>query len=132
MALTTALICFSIMTLIFISTDIFFTYSTKGFFYGFSANRKAVELSPLASRIKRVVQNQTESAAYIVPVLAAGALLGVTGSGVETAALLIILGRAAFAALYYTGISFVRVPAFMLASLSSLWIGYVLLTSLPA
>lgn len=131
MELTTALILFSILTLMMISFEIFFTYATQGFGYGFSSNRSSVELSPLAGRIKRALQNQTESAAYIVPVLAAGALMGVRGNGVETAALLIILGRAAFALLYYSGIPFARVPAFGLATVSSLWIGYVLLTSIP-
>ncbi|MBL4726105.1 MAG: MAPEG family protein, partial [Rhizobiaceae bacterium] len=61
-------------------------------------------------RIQRAYQNQVESAAYVVPVLAAGALVGLEGSGAETAALLIILGRIAFALLYYTGIPFIRVP----------------------
>lgn len=123
-----ALICFSVLTLMMISFEITFTYATQGFGYGFSSNRTVVEISPLATRIKRALQNQTESAVYIVPVLAAGALMGVQGQGVETATLLIILGRAAFALLYYSGIPFARVPAFGLATFSTLYIAYVLVT----
>jgi uncharacterized MAPEG superfamily protein len=128
MSFESALIWFSILTLIMISFEIFFTYATLGFGYGFSSNRAAVEISPLATRIKRALQNQTESAVYIVPVLAAGAVMGVQGQGVETAALLIVLARAAFALLYYSGIPFARVPAFALGTVSTLYIAYVLVT----
>lgn len=50
----------------------------------------------------------------------------------ETAALLIVLGRAAFSILDYTGIPFVRVPAFVLGTFPTLYIVAMLLTSLPA
>jgi uncharacterized MAPEG superfamily protein len=85
-------------------------YATQGFSYGFSANRRSIERSPLALRIQRAYQNQIESAANGVPVLAAAAISGLQGSGVETAALLFVVGRTAFAVLYYSGVTFIRVP----------------------
>ena len=41
---------------------------------------------------------------------------------IELAALLLIAGRAAYALLYYTGVPFIRIPAFSLASLSTLYL----------
>lgn len=129
MTFITALFLFSLLTLFLISNEIIYTYSTQGFGYGFSANRKPVERTPLGHRIQRAYQNQVESATYAVPLLAAGALAGLEGSGAETAALLLVLGRTAFAILYYTGIPFIRVPAFLLRTLSTLYIAYALFAS---
>ena len=88
-----------------------------------------MERSPLALRIQRTYQNQVEAAAYAVPILAAAAVLGLQGADVETAALLLIVGRVAFSLLYFTGISFIRVPAFLLGTLSTLYIAYAVATS---
>jgi len=123
----TALLLFAIITLSTLTFEILFTYGTKGFLYGFSANRQAVEKTGLARRIERVYGNQTESASYVVPVLAAAAIMGAEGTGVSLAALLIILGRAGFALSYYTGIPFIRVPFFALTTVSTLYIAFVLL-----
>ncbi len=129
MSLITALILFGLLTLALLGVEIMFTYATQGFGYGFSANRGTVERSPLALRIQRTYQNQVESAAYVVPVLATAAILGLQGNGVELAALLLISGRAAFALLYYSGVPFIRVPAFLLGTLSTLFIAYALFIS---
>lgn len=126
MTFTTALALFSVLTLIMLGIEIMFTYATQGFGYGFSANRAEVELSALALRIKRAYQNQIESAAYGVPVLAAAAMTGLESGSAQTAALIFVIGRAAFAVLYYSGIAFVRVPAFVMGSFSSLYIAYAL------
>ncbi len=129
MSLITALILFGLLTLALLGVEIMFTYATQGFGYGFSANRGTVERSPLALRIQRTYQNQVESAAYVVPVLATAAILGLQGNGVELAALLLVCGRAAFALLYYSGVPFIRVPAFLLGTLSTLFIAYALFIS---
>lgn len=129
MTIITALTLFALLTIILLGTEIMFTYATQGFGYGFSANRKSIERSPLALRIQRAYQNQVESAAYGVPVLAAAAIAGLEGTGVETAALVFIIGRAAFAVLYYTGITFIRVPAFVAGTMSTLYIAYAVLTA---
>lgn len=132
MTFTTALALYGLLSLILIGNEIFYTYATQGFGFGFSANRKVVEKSPLGLRIQRTYQNHVESASYGVPVLAAGALTGLQGSGPELAALLFIVGRAAFAVLYYTGIPFVRVPAFGMSTLSTLYIVYAVFTNAMA
>ncbi len=81
MTLIAALIWFAVITIALIAFEITFTYGTRGFGYGFSSNRAKVDLSAFEGRMKRTLQNHAESAAHIVPVLAAGALLGVTGRG---------------------------------------------------
>lgn len=130
MPFLTTLVLFGVLTLLMLGFEIMFTYATKGFGFGFSANRNpSTVYSPLALRVKRAYQNQIESAAYGVPVLAAAAFIGLESGPAETAAMLFILGRAAFALLYYTGVSFVRVPAFLLSTLSTFYIAFVLLTS---
>jgi uncharacterized MAPEG superfamily protein len=131
MSFISALIWFGLLTLMLIGIEIMYTYATRGFSYGFSANRPAIEKTPLGLRIQRSYQNQVEAAGYIVPVLAAGALSGVQAPGLATATLLVVIGRTAFAALYYTGVSFVRVPAFVLGTFPTLYIAIVLLMSAP-
>lgn len=126
MTFITALVLFALLTLIMLGNEIFYTYATQGFGYGFSANRGAVERSPLALRIQRAYQNQIESAAYGVPVLAAAAITDLQGAGAQTAALLFIIGRAGFAVLYYSGVPFIRVPAFLMGTLSTLYIACAL------
>jgi uncharacterized MAPEG superfamily protein len=130
MSFNIALVAFGGVTLAMLGLEIMFTYATQGFGYGFSANRVVVERSPFALRIQRAYQNQIESAAYGVPVLAAGAVSNLQGNDVELAALLFVSGRATFALLYYTGITFIRVPAFLVSTLSIFYIIYSLLTSI--
>jgi len=129
MSLITALALFGLLTLVLVGLEIMFTYATQGFAFGFSANRGPIERSPLGLRLQRTYQNHIESAAYGVPVLAAGAFAGLQGTGVEIAALLFVVGRTAFAVLYLTGIPFIRVPAFVAGTLSTLYIAYALFTS---
>lgn len=129
MSFVTALIAFGIVTLLMLGLEIMTTYATQGFTFGFSANRADVERPPLALRIQRAYQNQVESAAYGVPILAAAAISGLQFGGAETAALMFVAGRAAFAVLYYTGIPFIRVPAFLLGTLSIFYIAYGLVVS---
>lgn len=129
MEFITALTSFALITLALVGLSISYTYATQGFGFGFSSNRGTPEVSPFAIRLKRTLQNQTESAAYVVPALAAAMFAGLDGAGVELAALLIVVGRAAFAVLYMSGISFIRVPAFVLATLSSFYLLFVVLTN---
>ena len=129
MAFTTALILFGLLTVVMFMIEVMTTYATQGFGYGFSSNRSTnTERPPMALRIQRAYQNQVESAVYGVPVLAAAAITGLESGSAETAALLFIIGRGAYALLYYSGISFVRVPAFALGVLSTIYIAYVLLS----
>ncbi len=127
MTFTTALIAFGIITLLMLGLEIMTTYAVQGFGFGFSANRGTVESPPFALRIKRAYQNQIESTAYGVPILAAAALTNLQFGGAELAALIFVIGRAAFAMLYYTGIPFIRVPAFLLGTLSIFYIAFGLL-----
>lgn len=130
MSFSTALVLFGLITLVMLAIELTFTYATQGFGYGFSSNRSAkTERSPLGLRIQRAYQNQIESAAYGVPVLAAAAFTGLQSGGAETAALLFIVGRAAFAPLFYSGVPFIRVPAFGLGTLATVYIAYELIRS---
>lgn len=122
MSPTTALACFGLLTLALVATEIMYTYATQGFGFGFSSNRPQVELSAFGVRMKRTLQNHVESAAYIVPALASAQFSGLQGSNVALAAALIVVGRVAYVALYYSGIPFIRVPAFTLATLSSMYL----------
>ena len=117
-----ALAWFGLTALTLVAIEIMYTYATQGFGFGFSSNRPAVELSPFGIRMKRTLQNHIESAGYIIPALLVAHLSGTHGSGAALAALLIVVGRAAYAALYYTGVPFIRVPAFMLGSLGSIYL----------
>ncbi|MDE2596445.1 MAG: MAPEG family protein [Sphingomonadales bacterium] len=117
-----ALAWFGLITITLVAIEIMYTYATQGFGFGFSSNRPVVELSPFGTRMKRTLQNHIESAGYIVPALAVAHLSGLQGSGIALAALLIVIGRAAYVVLYYSGIPFIRVPAFTLGTLSSLYL----------
>lgn len=128
MSLESALVWFGVITFIVIAVEIMYTYATQGFGFGFSSNRPTVEKSPLGLRIERVYRNQVEASAYVVPILGGAALMGVQSSGVQTAALLVVLGRAAFCILYYTGIPFIRILGFLTVSLSLLFILYSIAT----
>ena len=130
MPYTSALFYFGILTLVMLFVEIMFTYATQGFGYGFSSNRDPeTKFSKLGLRIKRAYQNQIESSAYIVPVLVAASFLRLENSSAEIAALILILGRVVFAVLYYSGIPFARVLGFGMGTFSTLFIGYMLLTS---
>ncbi|MEX3017620.1 MAPEG family protein [Gymnodinialimonas hymeniacidonis] len=122
MTFETALIGFALVTMTALTVEIVYAYVSQGFGYGFSSNRPTVERGALGLRIQRAYQNQVESSAYIVPVLAGAAYLGVSGDGPALAAALIVLGRAAFVVLYYTGIPFIRILGFTCGSLGSLYL----------
>lgn len=123
MSFELAMIGFAFVTMTALTIEIAYAYISQGFGYGFSSNRPMVERGALGLRIQRAYQNQVESAAYIVPVLAGAALLGVTGEGPALAAAVIVFGRAAFVLLYYTGIPFIRILGFTCGSLGSLYLG---------
>jgi uncharacterized MAPEG superfamily protein len=127
MTITTALVGFALLTMTIITFEIIYTYVVRGFGFGFSSNRPQVDLSRFELRMKRILQNHTESAAYIVPTLLGVHISGLSGTNVEIATLLIIVGRAAYAVLYYTGVPFIRIPAFSLASLSTLYLAVLIL-----
>ncbi|MEX0338319.1 MAG: MAPEG family protein [Arenibacterium sp.] len=132
MTFENALIGFALITMTALTIEIFYTYLAHGFGYGFSSNRPAVERTALGLRIQRAYQNQIESTAYIVPVLAAAALLNPSSEGAAIAAALIVIGRAAFVVLYYTGVPFIRIIGFSCASLSTLYLAVTLLLSVTA
>ncbi len=123
MSFELALIGFALVKMTALTIEIAYAYISQGFGYGFSSNRPIVERDALGLRIQRAYQNQVESAAYIVPVLAGAAFLGVTGEGPALAAAIIVFGRAAFVLLYYTGIPFIRILGFTCGSLGSLYLG---------
>ncbi|MEM9032880.1 MAG: MAPEG family protein [Pseudomonadota bacterium] len=127
---TTALIAFGLLTMILITIEIFYVYLFIGFGYGLSSNRPPVEKTPMGLRIERTYRNQIESASYIVPALAAAAILGLDSSAATTAALLIIVGRAVYAVLYYTGIPALRILGFTTTSISTLYIYYLVFTAM--
>jgi len=122
---TTALIAFALITMAAITVEILYTYATQGVGFGFSSNRPHVDKTPLGLRIERAYRNQIEAAAYIVPILAAAALIGLNTPAAQTSAFIIIAGRAAFVLLYYTGIPFVRILGFSAASLGSVYLAYL-------
>lgn len=128
MLLETALIWFGVITFVVIGVEIMYTYATQGFGFGFSSNRPVVDKSGLALRIERTYRNQVEASAYVVPILGGAALMGLSSPGVQMAALLVVLGRAAFCLLYYTGIPFIRILGFLTVSLSLLYILYSVVT----
>lgn len=128
MPLETALIWFGVITFVVIGVEIMYTYATQGFGFGFSSNRPVVDKSGLALRIDRTYRNQVEASAYVVPILGGAALMGLSSPGVQMAALLVVLGRAAFCLLYYTGIPFIRILGFLTVSLSLLYILYSVVT----
>jgi len=117
MSFEAALIAFGLITLLAVRIEIMFTYATQGFAYGFSSNWPDAHKSRLGLRIQRAYQNQIESAAYIVPLLIAGHVTGLTGPMAEHVTSVIIAGRAAFMLLYYTGIPFLRVLGFFRGSM---------------
>ncbi len=97
---------------------------------GFLQNRNpAGEDFAFAVRITRALSNTTEAATYAVPVLAVAAISGLRSESAKLAALLFVMGRAAYTLLYYSGISFIRVPDFALGTVSIFYIAYVLLVS---
>jgi uncharacterized MAPEG superfamily protein len=126
---TTALAAFALTSIAMIGFEIMYTYVTQGFGFGFSANRPNVTFSPFGIRMKRALQNQTESAMYIVPLIVAVHLLALTGSGIDFALTLIVFGRMAFVVLYYTGITFIRVPAFVCGTIPSIYLAVTVLMS---
>ncbi len=130
MEYTTALYAIGLITIALLFVEVNFTYATQGIAFGWSSNRNPdAEFSPLALRIRNAYNNQVQSAAYSVPVFAAAALTGLEHSGAETAALVFVIGRAIYGPLYYLGVANLRLVGFGMASLSMIYILYVLGTS---
>ena len=134
MEFTTALYFIGLITFVSLMVEVNFMYATQGFTYGWSANRnkEAATFSALSKRISNAYNNQVESAAYSVPVLATAAFTGLESSGAQTAAMIYVLGRALYVVLYYTGIPYARLVGFGMGSLSMMYILYVLGVSLIA
>lgn len=126
----TALIAFALITMSAIMVEILYTYATQGIGFGFSSNRPAVDKTALGLRIQRAYQNQVEAGAYIVPILMAAAMLGLTSPTAQITAAVIVAGRAAFVLLYYTGIPFIRILGFMGGSFGSLFMAFLVLRAL--
>ncbi|MEM7489509.1 MAG: MAPEG family protein [Pseudomonadota bacterium] len=127
MTATAALILYALTSMTALTVEIVYAYATRGFGYGFSSNRPAIERTRLGLRLERAWRNQVESAAYVLPVLTAAAATGVSGPGVPLALTAIVAGRAAFVLLYYTGLPFARILGFSAASLGSLYLAVTML-----
>ena len=56
--------------------------------------------------LKHAYSNQVESISYTLPALAGGAIMDIDHAGARTAALIIVLGRAIFGPLYYSGVTY--------------------------
>ena len=127
-----ALVAFALLTMTAITIEIVYAYATQGFGYGFSSNRPAVSKPPLGLRIERAYRNQVEASAYVVPVLAAAAVVGLGGADISLAALIVVAGRAWFVLTYYIGLPFLRIPGFSATALATLYIAVQLLTATVA
>lgn len=126
----TALIAFALITMSAIMVEILYTYATQGIGFGFSSNRPIVEKTALGLRIQRAYQNQVEASAYIMPIMVAAAILGLDGPAAQTTSTVIVVGRAAFVLLYYTGIPFIRIFGFMAGSFGSLFMAVLVFQTL--
>lgn len=124
-----ALFSYGIMTMATVGVEIMFTYATQGFGYGFAARRPETTFSPFAQQLKKAYNNQVETAAYAVPILIAAALIQLQSETAQIAAAVFIVARAFYIVLYLTGVSFLRVPPFLIAQTALLYIAYVLMIS---
>ncbi len=122
MEFTTALFSLGLITVLMLNVEVLYTYATQGLGFGMASNRPKAEFSALAQRIKNAYGNQVESMTYTMPVLAAAALSGLEHSGAETAALVLVLGRAIYGPLYYSGIPYARLVGFGMATLSTIYL----------
>lgn len=127
MEIVTGLVVLGVLTIALVGMDIMYTYYRKGFLFGFSSNREVYQPDPFGLRIKRTLQNQVEANAYIVPVLAAAAFVGGDQPWLGAATAVVVYGRLAYAVLYYSGISFIRVPAFVMGTVGTLYVALRLL-----
>jgi uncharacterized MAPEG superfamily protein len=132
MLFTTALAALAFLTIALVGMDIMYTYYRKGFAFGFSSNRAPYDPDPFGLRIKRTLQNQVESSAYTIPVLAGAALMGLDAPGLQAAAAILVFGRIGFAVMYYTGLPYMRVPFFVMGTLGALYIGLFVVGALHA
>ena len=131
MTFALAIAAFAALTFILLNIEVIYTYRTQGTHYGWSSNRDPNRtLSALGKRIKNTYSNQVESAAYIVPLLVAAALVIPDHAGAQTAAWLIVIGRLIYSALYYTGIHGARLVGFGLANVSFIYIAANILLAL--
>lgn len=128
----TALTALGMLTLILIGVEVITVYATKGFAYGFSANRAPAEYAGLRKRVENIYRNQIESVTYMAPVLAATALLGLDtqpDAGIVPMLIAIMVwARVGFAAAYFTGLPFVRVPFFGAGTMTTLILGFIILS----
>ncbi|MCP4448996.1 MAG: MAPEG family protein [Myxococcales bacterium] len=130
MSFSLALVIFALNTIILLLVEVGYTYSHFGTQFGWSSNRPTdAKRDALGVRIRRAFQNHIEAAAYAVPVLGVAAITGHQHGGAEIAALLFVVGRAAFGPLYYTGVPFIRLPAWGMGWISIAYIAITLLTS---
>ena len=106
MDFTTAILCIGLISIIMLVIEVNYTYASQGTAHGWSVNRPSVEISPLGQRIKNAYSNQVESISYTLPALAGGAIMDIYHAGAHTAALIIVLGRAIFGPLYYSGVPY--------------------------
>jgi uncharacterized MAPEG superfamily protein len=125
MTISSALAALGFLTLFIVGTSIMHTYATQGFAFGFSANRGDHKISPFGLRLRRSLQNHVEATAYAVPALLAVQFATPDHPHVALTASILVLGRALFIPLYWSGVSFIRVPAFLLGTLSSLYLIYL-------
>ena len=130
MDFTTAILCIGLISITMLVVEINYTYATQGTAYGWSANRPSVEISPLGQRIKNAYSNQVESISYTLPALAGGVIMDIDHAGAHTAALIIVLGRALFGPLYYSGVPYGRLVGFGMGTIGSIYLYVVLLMSL--
>ena len=130
MDFTTAILCIGLISIIMLVIEVNYTYASQGTAYGWSANRPSVEISPLGQRIKNAYSNQVESISYTLPALAGGAIMDIDHADAHTAALIIVLGRAIFGPLYYSGVPYGRLVGFGMGTVGSIYRYIILLMSL--
>ena len=81
-------------------------------------------------RFKNAYSNQVESISYTLPALAGGAIMDIDHAGAHTAALIIVLGRAIFGPLYYSGVPYGRLVGFGMGTVRSIYLYIILFKSL--
>lgn len=122
MPLEKALLILGMMAMATILFEILYVYATRGFGFGFAANRPPVERTAFGKRVSNIYQNQVEAVTYMGSVLAAALFMGVDSDAVQFAALVMVIGRAGFILTYFTGVHFVRVPFFVMGAVSTAFI----------
>ena len=91
---------------------------------------KTTSVETLGQRIKNAYSNQVESISYTLPALAGGAIMDIDHAGAHTAALIIVLGRAIFGPLYYSGVPYGHLVGFGMGTVGSIYLYIILFMSL--